>query len=138
MIVLDTGPVVAIANRDDADHERCLAWYDKAPRPLVLPAPILTEICYLLEREAGPHAEASFLRSMREERIELECLTATDVDRMAELVETYADLPLGAADASVVAVAERRRIRSIATLDLRHFTVVRPRNLPAFDLVPAR
>lgn len=55
---------------------------------------------------------------------------------MAELVETYADLPRGAADASVVTVAERRRIRSIATLDTRDFTAVRPRYVPALDLVP--
>ncbi len=45
---------------------------------------------------------------------------------MAELVRTYADLPLGAVDASVLAVAERLRLTDVATLDRRHLTIVRP------------
>ena len=48
---------------------------------------------------------------------------------MAELVETYADLPLGAIDASVVALAERLGLTTVATLDRRHFTVVRPKHV---------
>ncbi len=137
MIVVDTGPLVAIANRADPDHERCVAWYEAASGPLLLPAPILTEVCFLLEREVGPRAEASFLRTVRDGDLVLEGPTTSDLDRMAELVEVYSDLPLGAADAAVVAVAERLRVKTIATLDTRHFSVVRPRYLSSFDLVPA-
>lgn len=61
---------------------------------------------------------------------------AADLDRMAELVETYADFPLGLVDASVIAVAERLNADAVATLDHRHFSVVRPRHLPAFKLLP--
>jgi predicted nucleic acid-binding protein len=56
--------------------------------------------------------------------------------RIAELVARYDDLPLGTVDASIVAAAERLGIRTIATLDRRHFGVVRPRHADAFDLVP--
>jgi hypothetical protein len=56
---------------------------------------------------------------------------------VAELVATYEDFPLGGADASVIAVAERLGVARIATLDRRHFTVVRPRHLSAFALLPA-
>jgi predicted nucleic acid-binding protein len=63
-------------------------------------------------------------------------LTAADLERMAELVETYSDFPLGLVDASVIAVAERLNADAIATLDHRHFSVVRPRHLPAFKLLP--
>lgn len=63
-------------------------------------------------------------------------LTIADYDRMAALVETYGDFPLGTADASVVAVAERLRIPEVATLDHRHFRAVRPRHAPAFALLP--
>lgn len=59
-----------------------------------------------------------------------------DLGRVAELIETYADLRLGAVDASVVATAERLGAVTIATLDLRHFTVVRPKHTDAFRLVP--
>jgi len=59
-----------------------------------------------------------------------------DYARMAELVETYADFPLGTTDAAVVAVAERLGITEIATLDHRHFRAVRPRHTRAFTLLP--
>jgi predicted nucleic acid-binding protein len=51
-------------------------------------------------------------------------------------VKVYADLPLGAVDASVVAIAERLGVKEIATLDRRHFSVVRPRHAEAFSIVP--
>ena len=63
-------------------------------------------------------------------------LTAADLDRMAEVVETYGDFPLGLVDAPVIAVAERLKADAIATLDHRHFSVVRPRHLPALKLLP--
>ena len=56
--------------------------------------------------------------------------------RIAELVSRYRDLPLGTVDASVVTVAERLGITTIATLDRRHFTVVRPAHVAVFDLLP--
>jgi predicted nucleic acid-binding protein len=65
-----------------------------------------------------------------------EHVSAGDWLRIAELVATYRDLPLGTVDASVVAAAERRGTHTIATIDRRHFSVVRPAHTPAFDLVP--
>ena len=55
---------------------------------------------------------------------------------MAELVEAYADLRLGTVDASVIALAERLGLTSVATLDRRHFAVVRPIHVEAFTLLP--
>ena len=63
-------------------------------------------------------------------------LAASDLDRMVELVEKYADFPLGLVDASVIAVAERLGAREIATLDRRHFSAVRPAHVQAFTLLP--
>ncbi|MGC0377109.1 PIN domain-containing protein [Streptomyces sp. SAI-229] len=97
---------------------------------------MLTEVCYLLEREHGTRAEAAFLRSVRTGQISLIPLAAQDIDRMVELVEKYADFPLGAVDASVVAVAERLGADAIATLDRRHFSVVRPVASFSFTLLP--
>jgi predicted nucleic acid-binding protein len=136
MIVVDTGPLVAMANEQDRYHARCVDWFDVAPRPLLMPAPILTEVCYLLERERGAAVEAAFLRSVRDDVFTLVPLTGADLDRMAELVEMYSSLPLGAADASVIAVAERLKLTEVATLDRRHFTVVRPSHVDALTLLP--
>jgi uncharacterized protein len=59
-----------------------------------------------------------------------------DIQRMAGLVETYIDLPLGIVDAAVIAIAERLQLTEIATLDQRHFNVVRPVHVQAFILLP--
>ena len=59
-----------------------------------------------------------------------------DFERIFELIETYRDLPLGTVDAAVVAAAERLEVTQIATLDHRHFSVVRPRHVEAFELLP--
>jgi hypothetical protein len=60
LIVVDTGPLVAAADADDRDHERCVAAFRQARRPWLVPQPVITEVCYLLERERGSRAEAAF------------------------------------------------------------------------------
>ena len=67
---------------------------------------------------------------------ELIDLVAADARRAASLVRTYSDLPLGTTDATVVAIAERLGATEVATLDRRHFTVVRPIHVNAFTLLP--
>jgi uncharacterized protein len=136
VIVIDTGPVVAAANRKDDYHERCVQLLQGFPGPLLLPAPLITEIGYMLQSRAGAKAEAGFLRDVADGVYELVQVTAADVKRAADLVEQYADLPLGTADAIVVSVAERFRAVNIATLDRRHFRVVRPSHAAAFTLLP--
>jgi predicted nucleic acid-binding protein len=103
-----------------------------------VPGPILTEVCYMAESRLGSETEALFLDSLASGEFELEAVDASDLARMAELVRRYADFPLGAADASVVAVAERLKTARIATLDHRHFRAVRPAHCDAFELLPAR
>jgi len=70
------------------------------------------------------------------DRFRIEPLTDADLARMAELTETYVDLPLGGTDASVIAVAERLAFEAVATLDRRHFSVVRPRHVEFLTLLP--
>lgn len=80
--------------------------------------------------------EASFLRSLRTDRFTVVEPTDADLGRAAELVLTYADLPLGGTDGLVVAAAERLGLTTVATLDRRHFSVVRPLHADGFELVP--
>lgn len=77
-----------------------------------------------------------FLRSLAEGDFVPADLTVDDYGRMADLVGQYADMPLGTSDASVIALAERLDIDEVATLDMRHFTVVRPRHVKALTLLP--
>jgi len=136
VIIFDTGPLVAAADVDNRHHARCVDLIARTPRPLLVPAPVMVEVCWLLEREKGSRAESAFLRSIRSGSVALVSLTDTDIDRMIDLVDIYDDLPLGAVDASVIAVAERLRATEIATLDRRDFTIVRPQHVAAFTLLP--
>jgi predicted nucleic acid-binding protein len=103
--------------------------------PLITPL-VLIEVSYFLSTRATPAAEAAFLRSVALGSFDLVSLTANDLERTAELVERHASLPLGAADASVVTVAERLNVRRILTLDRAHFSIVRPRHVEVFELLP--
>jgi uncharacterized protein len=108
----------------------------EANGPLIVPALVVAEVGFLIERDLGTTAEARFLRSLTHPRFRVEQLGTSDLRRMADLVEQYADLPLGTTDASVVTLAERLNHFSVATLDRRHFTVVRPRHADALVLLP--
>ncbi|MFI7617693.1 type II toxin-antitoxin system VapC family toxin [Nonomuraea terrae] len=135
MIVLDSGPLVAAVNRRDNHHEACVRLLRTHPGPLLVPPTVVTEVCQLVERTQGSKAEAAFLQSFGS-GLMLVDLVVDDLARMSHLVETYANLPLGAVDASVIAIAERLNIAEVATLDRRHFTVVRPAHVGSFLLLP--
>jgi predicted nucleic acid-binding protein len=97
---------------------------------------VVTEVVYLLGTRLGAEAEVRFLGSLAGGELLVEHVHASDWLRVAELVWTYRNLPLGTVDASVVAAAERLGVTTVATLDRRHFGVVQPSHAPALDLVP--
>ena len=104
--------------------------------PLLVPDLVITEVVYLLATRLGWQPEVRFLGDLASGDFTLEPVHPADLLRMAELVAQYHDLPLGSVDASVIAAAERRRITDVATLDRRHFSVVRPGHTEAFQLLP--
>ncbi|MGW5355050.1 type II toxin-antitoxin system VapC family toxin [Streptomyces sp. NPDC004031] len=132
--VLDTGPLVAALNAADRRHAECAGLLRSLTGRRLLPSPVMTEVCWLLER--WPKVEAAFLEQIALGTFELVHLTPADLTRMAELVIRYADFPLGSVDASVIAVAERFGVERVATLDRRHFGVVRPVHTTALQLLP--
>ncbi len=136
MLLCDTGVLLAAGNIKDHDHRRCVRLLREAEGPLLVPAPVLGEIGYLLQSRVGPHAEVTFLKSFGGDGFHVAELGDEDIERMAELVETYVDLPLGIVDAAVVAIAERLKLTEVATLDHRHFNVIRPRHVRALTLLP--
>lgn len=140
MIVVDTGPLVAAAIANDRHHKACVELFTtlrQDRQDLVVPGPVPAEVGYMLHRIGGSKAESAFLRSLRDGAFKVLALESTDWGRMADLVDMYADLPLGTSDASVIALAERLGVTTIATLDQRHFRVVSPRHVKAFTLLPA-
>lgn len=134
-LVLDTGPIIAAMNRRDPRHTACHSLLSTA-EALVVPSPVLVEIGYVLGEQAKPQAFLDFLAEVEGGTLQIEDLTQSDYARVAELYETYADLPVGFVDAAVLTVVERLGEPKLATLDHRHFTVMRPRHVEALELLP--
>ena len=134
LAVVDTGPLYAVVDEDDADHARCRTVLEQAGHRLIIPTLVIAEATYLIATRLGPLVEAQFLRSLT--RMHVEAPAPDDWPRIADLVEQYGDFPMGGADASIVALAERLNIETIVTLDDRHFRAVRPRHRKAFRLLP--
>lgn len=136
MILVDTGPIVAVINDRDDHHHECTQLLERLPGPLLVPATVAAEVCMLLERRRGTRAELAFLADLRAGQYSLIESLADDLARVVELVDKYDNLPLGTVDASVIAAAERMKITTVATLDRRDFSAVRPRHVPSLTLLP--
>jgi predicted nucleic acid-binding protein len=132
--IVDAGPLIASANAADPDHARCLAALQDPLHELIIPALCVAEAAHVLGRRQGPRVEAAFLRGLT--GFAVEAPRAEDWERIAQLVEQYADFPLGGADAALVALAERYDAELLITLDRRHFSAVRPRHREGFRLLP--
>jgi predicted nucleic acid-binding protein len=122
VITFDTSGIIALFNRQDSDHSRAVSVVRDDPGPLVVPAGILGEIAYMLERWAQSRNLDDFLRSIEEGHFLLDC-GEQDIARIRQLAGRYEDLPLGFADAAVIACAERHGGR-VLTYDVRDFSVV--------------
>lgn len=134
-LVLDTGPIVALLDADDPDHHRCVALADEH-RDLVVPSPVLVEVDYWVRKRLDIKVWRTFVEDLAGGAYRLESATVADVARAAELESQYDDLRLGFVDAAVIAVCERLGEDKVATLDRRHFSVVRPRHRATLHLLP--
>ncbi len=121
LITLDSSGLFALLNRRDPDHKGAVLALESAERPFLVPAAILAEIGYLVEQRLGAQVVDAFLRDLESGAFSVEC-GDEDIRRIRELITRYADLPLGVADAAVIACAERNG-GSVLALD-RDFHVV--------------
>ena len=135
-VLVDAGPLYAYIDADDAHHRECLTWLEHHRGPLAVPMLVITEVAYLISTRLGVEAEVRFMGDLASRAFVTIPVAPDDWLRIAELVGRYRDLPLGTVDASIVATAERLGISAIATLDRRHFDVVRPAHATAFQLLP--
>lgn len=136
-VICDTGAVYALYDADDLHHTAARAFVEAERGPLFLPVVLLAEIDYLLTARLGTGAALEFLESVEVGAFTLVALTSEDLARCRELILQYCDLPLGLADATVVATAERLRIQQVFTVDQRHFRALQPRGLGHFVILPA-
>ncbi len=121
---------------DDADHERCAPLLQSGPERRVVAAPVLVELDHLLSRELGADAFPALLDTIKAGELDVEDLTSSDYERIADLMRIYADLEVGFVDCAVLAVTERLEEPKLATLDHRHFGTMRPCHVEALALLP--
>jgi uncharacterized protein len=133
-VLVDTGILYALADAGDAWHQRVLAWTRRTRDVLLAPVTVLPEAAYLFRTRLGPAAERVFVESLAAGELAIEPLLARDLSRSLVLLAEYPEL--GLVDVTIVAMAERLKVATIATTDRRHFSRVRPAHAAAFRLVP--
>jgi predicted nucleic acid-binding protein len=132
----DTGPLVALIDRDDPHHARCVAALDRLPAgALVTTWPCFTEAMYLLGRAGDLAAQDALWGYLADGLVMLHESEPRERERMRALMRQYRDTPMDLADASLVVAAEHLGMRQIFTLD-RHFRAYRIHGMQAFEIVP--
>lgn len=134
MILVDAGPLIALIHKDDAHHAACVAELRSITEPLGTVWPAFTEAMYLLS--FSWKAQEALWEMVERGVVNLLEIEGRDFARIRELMKKYKDLPMDLADAALVAVAERERVRRIFTLDRRDFEVYRPAKLGRFIILP--
>jgi predicted nucleic acid-binding protein len=135
-VLLDTSVLYALVDRDEQLHNVCSDQIAREEEAVIIPAPVMTEITYLVNRRLGAAMEVNYLRELLASDWAIEPMNRTDLARTLELLEMYASANLGFVDAATVAIAERLDVKRIYTLDRRDFPLVRPTHTPAFELFP--
>lgn len=134
-LIVDAGPLYALFDARDAGHETCTELLRTHRGPLVVPALVLAEAAHLIGRWLGPRAEVILAAEFASGSLLCEPVSPADWLRIAALTARYADLPLGVADASLVAAAERLDIVDVAGFD-GHLRAVRPAHADALNVLP--
>lgn len=125
VVVADTGPLVAAADRTEANHRLASSLVMALGRDLLVPDPVAIEVDWLLRARLGDTQARLFLRAIASGSPRHVPMTATLLERAVAIDERYADLGLGLVDATVMAVAEAERC-PILTFDFRHFRAAPP------------
>ena len=135
-LILDTGPLYASLDRRDAAHQMCRRLIEAATEPLIVPAPVLVEVDYWIHRRLHPGVLVALMDDITDGAYLVEDLSPGDYRRVHDLCDRYADADIGFVDAAVLAIVERLNEPKLATLDRRHFGLLRPRHVDALRLVP--
>jgi len=124
--------LVALFDKGDHAHEDCVAAIQSFHGSLVTTWPVLTEVFHFLD---GPPERTALWDFIFRSAFDVEAPLPSDLQEVHRLMTKYADLPMDFADASLVAVAQRRNIRRVLTLD-SHFRAFRPRHVHSFEVFP--
>jgi uncharacterized protein len=135
-LVLDTGVVYAALDTADPDHPTCADLIQSTREPLVIPSPVLVELDYWLGKYAGPEAWLTLCEDIDAGAYTLFELSPAAVLAAAQLEAKYADQPIGFVDAAVAVTCHALGETKVATLDRRHFSVIKTADGRPLALLP--
>jgi uncharacterized protein len=138
VVLADAGGLVALLDRTEPDHERCLAVVEEQGGPLFTTWPAVTEAMYLVQRQAAWEGVNSLWQLVVGGSAPVASQDAAAARRMYALMREYRDMPMALADASLVALAEERRETRILTLDSHYhgYVATWSRTAHGFQVLP--
>jgi predicted nucleic acid-binding protein len=135
-LIVDTSVLLAYFDDQEPKHAACTEAIESSVDQLVVSPYVVAELDYLLATRHGVEAELASLRELTGGAWELATFAQPDLQIAIQVIERYADQEIGVADASNVVLAARHETRTIATLDRRHFDVLRPLGGGRFRVLP--
>jgi hypothetical protein len=132
--LLDTGPLVAYLSAGDPAHAEVAACLDRFSGQLATTSAVVTEAMHFVSpAPGGPRLLADFLDASGTQVYDFS--RPPDLRAAVELIETYADVPMDYADATLLLLAEGLQVDDLVTLDRRGFAAYRTRQGRALSLV---
>ena len=135
-IIVDTGPMLTLANRNDPERAMLVSFLEDDPGQLIMPAPVTAEVDYMIGRRVGAAARRAFLNDLASGRYTVACLEPGEYATVEAVDQRYSDLDLGLADVSIIVLARRFGTRRLLTHDA-HFRTVAPLQGGSFAILPA-
>jgi predicted nucleic acid-binding protein len=135
-LILDTGPLYASLDRSDNDYMASRRLIETTSEQLIIPSPVLVEVDHLIHARLHAGALVALLEDISIGAYSIEDVQLGDYDRIRGICDRYADADIGFVDAAVLAIVERLNEPKLATLDRRHFGLLRPRHVAALTLLP--
>jgi len=134
--LIDTGVILALVDRGDEWHERCVAAYDRSRLPLLTTQAVLAEAFHLTRGDRRQIASVWTL--LRSAAIQMSPIGNDELPRIQRLMDDYSDRPMDFADATLVHLAARERISLILTVDHDDFETYRLPGRKKFTILPFR
>lgn len=136
-LIVDTSGLLAAIDSDQRHHEAAASFLESETPQMVLSPFVLAELDYLVGKKLGQRAQAALLREVARGAYRLAPFSAEDVSDAIEVIEDYADLGVGLADASNVVLSRKCETNDLLTLDERHFRTLRGHRGRPFRILPA-
>jgi predicted nucleic acid-binding protein len=134
LVLMDTGPWVALVDRSEERHKKCVEWLKDFKGNILSSEAVLTEVLYLLN--FSPRAQSAAIDFVLNEAIMLVPSSLESLKRVKRLMDKYQDIPMDYADATLVSIAEDLSITHVVSFDAKDFGIYRISSKQPFVVLP--